>query len=524
MTAYVAEELQKPAPEHRAVLELFVGSLLWDENNFAKGRVPTDDPLCVEPVSLPSKREKFPAVEHNTSVEAQTLSRQPPASTECRNTAKICKLIETMLEDRSGNSEAGADFLRRLVLGISDVDVSLGKGALAHEHPTTAGEAEFARCCSLLADERTARDLFVIESKLGAHPIFNVARGKLKMRMLRNATLVPATEGSVVVLQGDLADAAYVVYRGIVAVHQRRDEVVFGDGQRRDWLSGRVRPSTDVSTLFGPCIAMLHANEAFGENGFVDNGYGRRNATVLAASPECLLIKIARRTLLVPRPRQDRLMSFADAPHAAFLRVLRKAPQDRDDDDIEAVLHHCSWQPVFASLEPPVARVACRQIKLVSHAADEVIVLQGDIADAYFIIYHGAADVFVASDSARLFTWKGLHLWERTLETPEVRIPAEVAGTCVFKLTQGMAFGESGLDPAGPGRRNATIVSNGAGRRPLLLLALYRADLQPPKISETQVLDDLSASLINSSLFYGAAKGFQRARCIVKLDRRGCAR
>lgn len=485
------------------------------------------------------RKEEVAQFAEQSARKAQRAATGTAAVTECANTRKICEVMESMLEDRTGNSEAGAHLLRRLLFPELDssMDEASPRGS-ADSKSSQEDDAELLHCTSLLPDQRTVQELAVINVHLGSHPMFNVARGRMKTRMLRHVSLRTFREAyTVVVLQGELADSAFLIHSGQVAVHklsarQQQDGGQFFAGELRSRLlrgTPVAKTAEELSPLLGNRIATLDSGEAFGENGFVANGYGRRCATVVTTVPDCRLFCIGRRPLLTARPPPGALSNFDDAPHAPLVRILRRAPETRTLEEIEVIMHHCAWQPLFAALERKVAHIACRHLRLVSIPAHQVVVLEGDVADSYFVIYHGAAEVCVAGELGALNRWKSLHLWDDAAQSEDVRmkprhLPGMLIGRRVFKLTKGMAFGESGLDPTGLKRRNATVVSLGASKkRPLLLLALYRDDIRAkPARCDTGGIENTAHNLQDTSCSCNTSfeiPTFTRVECPIIIDR-----
>lgn len=412
-------------------------------------------------------------------------------------TRRIRDAMEASVHDTSGNSEAGAALLRKLLMPELVVDEVVDATTTSFADGI---DAELVRATAVDPDERTAADLAVIQQSLGCwHPFFDIARGRLRAKLLRHVQLVSQTKAfRVIFLQGEIADSVYIVYSG--RLHMRslpepppdRDRLLRGP-----MAQDQAQFDACVDATLGACLAVLDRGDAFGETAFVPDGYGRRETTVVTAEPNCYLFRISRRALLPERVEKGRLSSFKQAPHDGFLAVLRKPAAKRTEDDLEIVLHFCSWQPFFLALEKSAAKVACRHLRLVEARSHEVVVLQGAEADAYFIVYVGSADVYVQKDSGALAEWE-----QAQEDHGTATLPLAVAGACVFKLQQGFAFGESGLDDGK--HRNATVVANS---KRTMLLALYRDDIraalgQPSASSSeskttrklTIILDDTKAT------------------------------
>lgn len=460
------------------------------------------------------------------------------------NTKSALDALESLLDDKTGNSEVGANFLRRLIFEDVDDDEenAVGKKSFDPGPPNQ----DLMDAVAKLPEERTKVDLKTINRHLGWHPFFQVARGRLKKRMLRHVRLCSPEQFSAVVLQGESADAAYIVYSGRLSVNIKNDGgVALSKYQKKPLAKDLLDYHKTIEQKVGCRVAYLRQGNAFGENGFLENG-AKRNATVIALDESTHLFQILRDDVL-NKAKPGRLLNFEGAPHRSLVDVLNTDAQDRSQAQIDTVLHHVSWQPFFTAMEESLARVACRHLRMVEVPRDQTVVIQGDIADCYFIVYHGQAEVYVTKNEKSLHTWKGLNLWRKyeggedarsTTTTPrEVLLPVQQAGKEVFVLQQGMAFGESGLDPSGPMRRTATVVSRGCA-----LLALYREDVQtvfpppspapsPPKLPRRRRLASIAIAALRQQQRHAVDEKvlaivqqeetrYSRGEVIVKLDRR----
>lgn len=467
-----------------------VGTLIWGDGvKFTKQRkkkIRRRKKSPVKAVEQPKKseetREPTKNVPHRPS-QKQVVIRHRDVN---NNTQSTVHALEKLVGDKTGNSEVGSDYLRRLVMPELEFADQL---CVSKTHRRTSFDAsgvnqELLDAVQKEPKQRTSQELVIIDSHIGWHPVFQVARGRLKPRMLKHIRLLSPKQYAAVVLQGEIADAAYIVYSGRVAVHIKNPD----NEVRKHRLKYLHQPlakdlaeyHTRVEHKVGNRVAFLSPGNAFGENGLDTNRQARRNATIVALERSTQLLCIRRDDILPPNKCEGGLLSFDRGPHQELMRVLRIPAHQRTDADLAVVLHHCAWQPFFASMERSLALVACRHLTLVQVPADTAVVLQGDTADSYYIVYHGQAEVYITKNESSFHRWKGLNLWnvhdeqERT-----VLLPIRKAGKKVFVLKQGMAFGESGLDPSGPKRRTATIISlGGPDSSDLMLLALYQCDVR----------------------------------------------
>lgn len=529
----VAAKLDKPRaptrPERKrsSVVRLgqAVKSLIWNDKE--QQQEPADATTSPRPrrIAVVEMRRGTVVSKASSLVDRMAKGQAARSRDVNNNTQSGVTALESLLEDKTGNSDVGANHLRKLVMPDFDVD----EEDLAKTKKTSFDNVNDAvlQAARLPPEQRTAADLKLLNRHLGWHPFFNVARGRLKARLLRTVTAVSPKPYTVVVLQGDPADAAYVVYSGKLAVHIKTPDIEVRRN-RFKYINGPVAKDafdyhSTIEDKLGPRVAFVQQGNAFGEHGL--EARARRNATVLSVENTHLFC-IRRDAMVTKRDdKSDRLSSFEGAPHEPLVNVLRTPADERTDDDFEVVLHHCSWQPFFSVLEPGLSQVACRHVKLLEVPTSQCVVLQGDLADCYFIVYCGQAEVYVTKDGQGLNRWKGLNLWtaDDDDDAGPVDLPVHKAGDKVFMLEEGMAFGESGLDPKGPTRRSASVFSAGRndGRLPLMLLALYRDDVRSFTPEEDN--DDDAASLAQyedgDEYDYDAPR-FSRRQRPVLLDKR----
>ena len=85
--------------------------------------------------------------------------------------------------------------------------------------------------------------------------------------------------------------------------------------------------------------------------------------------------------------------SFGDLVDEELLRVLRTEPEARTEYDVDVVERHVSWHSIFKDLKPLMRRKMCRALKCGEYEYGDVIVVQGDAAESFCIVYQGEVSV-----------------------------------------------------------------------------------------------------------------------------------
>ena len=85
----------------------------------------------------------------------------------CPNTAKIRDAMEAVVEDKSGNSETGANFLRKLVSPEFDFETYHDTNNDEEILKSETENDELLRVTAIPPDDRTAEDLSIIAKELG---------------------------------------------------------------------------------------------------------------------------------------------------------------------------------------------------------------------------------------------------------------------------------------------------------------------------------------------------------------------
>lgn len=174
---------------------------------------------------------------------------------------------------------------------------------------------------------------------------------------------------------------------------------------------------------------------------------------------------------------QDQLKlrkSFGDEVNEELLSVLRK--DDRTESDVDIIERHVSWHAIFKDLKPLMRRKMCRALTCKEFSYGDVIVVQGDAADSFCVVYAGDVSVHCWKDGRE---FKGMRsnkphgsLAANRADLLE-KVPHIIGGR-VGVLRQGNSFGENGMDPSGKARRSATCI---ATTPRTILLELCRHDL-----------------------------------------------
>jgi len=339
------------------------------------------------------------------------------------NTEQVIQALQNMISDKTGNSATGAAYLRALVFDEAADAVVDHKVANARKMFDPELNISLMRAAQLPPDMRGRAEMRTIARHLGWHPFFSSVRGYLKQKLFRNIRLVSPRLGDVVVLQGDLADSIFICYHGIFAVHAATDEDLFTIRRRRDRvLAIPVASSEDAYTRssekkLGPRVATLKRGNSFGERGLSPAASEARNATVAAFSDDCHLFCIHREDLLgdggvTAEMKRRRPTTFGEAgPDELLLEVLGKPANLRTQGDIELIATKCGWHAFFEGADPEATRVVFRQLKVVRAPPGRVVVLQGDLADCFYLVYWGGCSVWATPKAKALNQWKGLNLW-----------------------------------------------------------------------------------------------------------------
>ena len=175
--------------------------------------------------------------------------------------------------------------------------------------------------------------------------------------------------------------------------------------------------------------------------------------------------------------------STLDETADQVLQALRKPSSERTDDDLQTILQATADSKFFQRLSPEEHREICRVIQPAFVPKDTVVFQQGEEGKTVYVIYHGAAKVYVAyTKPAKAASW-GLMAGlgptklgaqaatstkleyiepnadgeEESEEAKGASEEAKVAklGSCVCVLEDGDSFGELVLMNAG--KRQASV-------------------------------------------------------------------
>ena len=82
------------------------------------------------------------------------------------------------------------------------------------------------------------------------------------------------------------------------------------------------------------------------------------------------------------------------------LKALRKTSSERTDDDLQTIQKATADVKFFQRLSPEEHRELCRVLQPVFFPKDTAIFEQGDVGTSIYVIYHGAAKVYVKAGAA----------------------------------------------------------------------------------------------------------------------------
>ena len=174
------------------------------------------------------------------------------------------------------------------------------------------------------------------------------------------------------------------------------------------------------------------------------------------------------------------------------LQVLRKPSSERSDDDLQTILQATADSKFFQRLSPEQHREICRVIQPAFVPKDTLVFQQGDEGKSVYVIYHGAAKVYVDhTKPAKAAGWgmmvglsppkqgaqnatsrkldvepnvdseeEGEESEDAKVAKEEAKLAAELAklGSCVCVLEDGDSFGELALfTPSGSSKRQASV-------------------------------------------------------------------
>ena len=175
--------------------------------------------------------------------------------------------------------------------------------------------------------------------------------------------------------------------------------------------------------------------------------------------------------------------STLDETADLVLQALRKPSSERTDDDLQTILQATADSKFFQRLSPEEHREICRVIQPAFVPKDTVVFQQGEEGKSVYLIYHGAAKVYVAyTKPAKAASWglmaglgptklgaqaatsTKLEYIEPNVDGEEENEEAKGAseeakvaklGSCVCVLEDGDSFGELVLMNAG--KRQASV-------------------------------------------------------------------
>ena len=226
------------------------------------------------------------------------------------------------------------------------------------------------------------------------------------------------------------------------------------------------------------CTALLHSGDSFGEQIILGAKY--RTATVVARE-DCLMLALEEKDF--PRFKQIFGKGVGFFHPERLKRLLYKTGSMRSLEDLEQLVNLTKSNPFFRRLEPKVRYEICKKCTAIRLADDELVVEQGELGDAFYIILSGSVSVHIQHEETMRSFKEG-----RKPETLMNRMSiAQYYGPAVRVLNAGDAFGETALDSTMP--RNATVLTC----EPTELLRLDREDYI--RVLREANVDSLNAKL-----------------------------
>lgn len=212
---------------------------------------------------------------------------------------------------------------------------------------------------------------------------------------------VTATEGQVIIKQGDEGDSLYIIGEGSVDVFVRRRE---GDGDMA--LPGSVGPKV---TTYGP-------GDLFGELALLYSSL--RAATVVVVSPHCQMWRLEREPfkMLMAKQTQAKYDLYEGwLGQVDILRTLNKYELGRLSEALETLLFD----------------------------EDELIVKQGEEGDRFYILEEGECAAYIEKDGVAVkvkgYTKQGDYFGEIALlknESRRATIRAGAGGASVVSISK----------------------------------------------------------------------------------------
>ncbi len=172
-----------------------------------------------------------------------------------------------------------------------------------------------------------------------------------------NSKLVEFEKSETIIREGEKGDSIYVVLEGSVKIY--------------------------LTTEFGKIVelAILTQGDFFGEMGFFGNGYRRASVDAI---DDVKLLEIPKKTLLKVIEMDPNLKE-----------VLNRYYQERILDLILAS------SSLFHSVDPKTRSMILKKFKLVKFKKGEIIIKEGDISDAMYIIKSGYVEVFIEKEGMK---------------------------------------------------------------------------------------------------------------------------
>eukprot|EP00949_MAST-11_sp_MAST-11-sp1_P002619 g2619.t1 len=278
----------------------------------------------------------------------------------------------------------------------------------AEEPPRSAGLAEkvAANLCSL----------FMFFEKLGAISRFALAQ---------NCQVVRAIQSQVIVKEGDVGDAFYIIMTGRCVVYKAGQKAVrSGDttkiipfeseeglGTRSyNFLADEVRSQR----RFGGIITPLLMGDTFGEKALFQSDSAarkraRRRAASVVASVDSYLLKVSADEFLASIAHdhskkaddgEDGKEESSRIDAGALLyaeqrcrNILSRPPSERRPDDVQLLCDFVSSVPFFQQLTASLSTKIASIMTMQKFEPGHVVFLEGHVGHAFFIIHTGSVRV-----------------------------------------------------------------------------------------------------------------------------------
>ncbi|KAJ1455430.1 hypothetical protein M885DRAFT_520376 [Pelagophyceae sp. CCMP2097] len=344
------------------------------------------------------------------------------------NIERVKTHLASLLGEAGANSVEGAMKLQRLVSGDHD-DTAVSAQKRGHKATFGAADAELLAVLDKAPADRNNDDLMLVEKHCAWHDVFADVRPMLRRKMFKHLRGVRLSVAQVVLLQGDAAESCFVVYQGEVAVHchkageERKLAELRANPRARDrkpLFMDRGHLADEGEKVLGSRTAVLKRGAAFGEAGLDPSGHAKRSATIIVAADRTVVFELLRADLLgdhggdmmagsaAPGAAAAEARGFGGASDADLLQRLGTAAANRTAEDVQRIDDAVGWHPFLAHLDAETRQTLLKSLTVARYERDDVVMLQDDEADAFYILYDGEVDVLQNKDRPQqdLARWK----------------------------------------------------------------------------------------------------------------------